>query len=85
MADLHVNDEVLKFLTAAGLDSPFGEVPTQKPQRRRTSSRQQLPAFVQWVSGSYPLRFRRLAKDIEWLRKQAQKYGMDPEEVRWLL
>lgn len=84
MSDLHVNEEVLKFLTAAGLDAPSGEVLTQK-QRPRTSSRQQLPAFVQWVGARYPLRFRRLAKDIEWLRKQAQKYGMDPEEVRWLL
>jgi len=79
MADLPVNAEVLKFLEAAGL----GDIPTTRPPSR--SSRQQLPAFVQWVSGRNPLRFRRLAKDIEWLRKQAQKYGMDPEDVRWLL
>jgi hypothetical protein len=32
-----------------------------------------------------PWRMRRLAKDLDWLRKQADKYGIEREEIKWML
>jgi len=32
-----------------------------------------------------PWRWRRMQSDMEWARKQLQKAGYDPEEIRWLL
>lgn len=32
-----------------------------------------------------PWRWRRMQKDIRWARRQLEKMGYDPEEIRWLL
>jgi hypothetical protein len=37
--------------------------------------------FIHHVYTKYPLRVRRLRKDSRWLRKQAVKYGIDPDQV----
>lgn len=31
------------------------------------------------------LRWRRLCKDFAWAQKQAEKMGINPEDVRWVL
>lgn len=37
--------------------------------------------FITHIHTRYPLRLRRLRSDARWLRKQAAKYGVDPNKV----
>lgn len=41
--------------------------------------------FFGLMMKKYPMRTRRLIKDLEWFRKQAAKNGLDPADVRWML
>jgi hypothetical protein len=41
--------------------------------------------FLTIMQRKYPLRMRRLVKDLEWLRKNASKNGLDPAEIRYML
>lgn len=41
--------------------------------------------FIAWIKARHPFRMTRLGKEIDWLRAEARKYGINPEEIRWLL
>lgn len=48
-------------------------------------SRPQQENFLAWCAARDPHRIRRFRKDVLWLRKQAIKAGLDPEEVKFLI
>lgn len=50
-----------------------------------TSTPRERDDFIAWLGKRHPIRTRRLGHDFDWLRSQAKKYGINPEEVRWLL
>lgn len=37
------------------------------------------------LARQYPLRMRRIRKDLEWLEEKALQFGKDREDARWLL
>jgi hypothetical protein len=65
------DDEVQVFLTTGR----SGKRPTEH-------SRSQAMKLLRLRN---PWRWRRMQKDVRWARKQLDKMGYDPEEIRWLL
>jgi hypothetical protein len=41
--------------------------------------------FLAWVRGRNRRRLVRLGRDLDWLRREARVYGLDPKEIKWLL
>lgn len=37
--------------------------------------------FIHYIQTHYPLRARRMRADAKWLRKQAAKHGVNPDQV----
>jgi len=37
------------------------------------------------LKSRYPMRIRRMEKDMKWLRKRMLKLGLNPEDAPWLL
>lgn len=37
------------------------------------------------IKRANPVRFWRLQQDLAWLKREARKRGMNPEDARWLL
>ena len=42
-------------------------------------------SMIQVLRLRNPWRLRRLRSDLAWARKQLEKAGYDPEEIRWLM
>lgn len=75
------DNDVEDFIRAAEERPPI----YQRGGSRRMLRVSTQDSFLQSVRRMYPLRVRRLQRDVEWLRRQAVKQGIDPDEVRWML
>lgn len=42
-------------------------------------------AFIKYMTRKNRTRMARFGADVDWLRSEARKYGINPEEIRWLL
>lgn len=80
-------------LTATDVDS-FMEASGEAADNRRGAREDRAPriatpadlnGFTRWVGKRNPQRLHRLGKDIDWLRREAKRYGIHPEEIKWLL
>lgn len=54
-------------------------------QRKPTLNKRQRQTFIDDLTRRHRFTMRRLQADLRWLRRQAMKRGIDPEEVRWML
>jgi hypothetical protein len=74
-------DDVDAFLIASGQAS------AQPPPRQRKTRPQpgDVNEFLTFVRKRDPHRLHRLGRDLDWLRREANRFGIDPEEIRWLL
>ena len=71
------------FLDAAeSRDEPVRVVPHRMPRHARPQTAQR---FLSEVHTLNPLRLRRLRRDLRWLRKLAEKAGIDPHEIGYYL
>ena len=75
-------DDVDAFLLASG---EFYSEQRREKMKPPTSTSQERDDFIKQLGRRYPNRIRRIGHDFDWLRKQARRHGINPEEVRWLL
>ncbi len=75
------SDDVEAFMHAAeDRPGPYGG--RGQPRAASPTTRDR---FLREVRTTNPLRFHRLERDIKWLRREALRRGLDPEEVRWMV
>jgi len=54
------------------------------PERHRvtvTGNGRSMADFMHHMRGRYPVRLHRMKSDARWLRKQARKFGANPDEA----
>lgn len=74
------DEDVDSFIEASGQFAE--ELKKRHPPQTTPTEREQ---FILWLGHRHPNRTRRIGRDFDWLRDQAKKYGIPPEDVRWLL
>ena len=81
------DDPPVRSRRALGEDDvdSFIRASTTRDTARPRSGASERSKFLRWVGARYPMRLRRLGRDLDWLRKQARKYGLDEDEIKWLL
>ena len=77
-------DDVDSFLLASGeaRDAYRRELEAAHPPKTEPVERAD---FLKWVAKRNGPRLNRLGRELDWLRREARRYGINPEEIRWLL
>lgn len=75
------SDDIEAFMQAAeDRPGPYGG-----RGRPRAASPTTRARFLHEMRLMNPLRLARIERDIKWLRREALRRGIDPEEVRWMV
>jgi hypothetical protein len=78
------DDDIDSFLLASGEAREQHRKEMERAHPPRTFGFERV-AFLKWVRQRHPGRLERLGRELDWLRREARKYGINPEEIRWLL
>jgi hypothetical protein len=49
------------------------------------TSRRTQEDIARHIKSRNPIRWRRLQRDLRWVKKEMKKLGLNPEDARWLL
>lgn len=77
-------EDIDSFMVASG-EAADKHRAVREERSPRLASPSDLNGFTRWVGKRNPQRLHRLGKDIDWLRREARRYGIHPEEIKWLL